>query len=171
MARVFLSLGSNIDRYRHITAALDALDKAWGPLEISPVYESESVGFNGSHFLNLVVAINTDLGVGELGRELKNLEARNGRVRGAPKFSPRTLDVDILTFDDLTGRVDNIELPRAEILENAFVLRPLADLAPAERHPVSGKTYRELWQTYRRDQKLWPVAFRWRGELISVPVS
>ncbi|MEC7815173.1 MAG: 2-amino-4-hydroxy-6-hydroxymethyldihydropteridine diphosphokinase [Pseudomonadota bacterium] len=171
MARVYLSLGSNIDRYRHITAALDALNDAWGPLEISPVYESESVGFNGSHFLNLVVGMDTDLGVGELGRELKALEARNGRVKGAPKFSPRTLDVDILTFDDLTGRVDNIELPRAEILENAFVLRPLADLAPGDVHPVCGKTYRALWQAYCRDQKLWPVAFRWQGRLISAPVD
>jgi 2-amino-4-hydroxy-6-hydroxymethyldihydropteridine diphosphokinase len=169
MALVYLSLGSNIDRYRHITAALDALSAAHGALAISPVYESESVGFNGSHFLNLVVAIHTDVSVGELCRELKALEARNGRVKGAPKFSPRTLDVDILTFGDCTGVVDNIELPRAEILENAFVLRPLADLAPDEHHPVVGKTYAQLWREYQRDQKLWPVAFRWQGELISVP--
>lgn len=167
MSRVYISIGSNIERYRHVTAALDALHAWFGELIISPVYESESVGFEGSDFLNLVVAIETELTVGELSRRFKQLEAENGRTRSAPKFSPRTLDLDILTYDDAKGVVDGVELPRAEILKNAFVLRPMADIAGDELHPVCGQSYRQLWQDYQRDQKLWPVDFSWQGRWVS----
>ena len=81
--------------------------------------------------------------------------------------SPRTLDLDILTWGDATGTLDGVELPRAEILKNAFVLRPLADIAPDELHPVCGESYRSLWQSYQKDQKLWPVDFTWQGRQIS----
>lgn len=171
MSRVYISIGSNIERYRHVTAALNALEAWFGELVISPVYESESVGFEGSDFLNLVVGIETDLTVGELSRRFKQLEADNGRTGSAPKFSPRTLDLDILTYDDATGAVDGIDLPRAEILKNAFVLRPLADIAGDERHPVCGQPYRQLWQSYQRDQKLWPVNFSWQGRQVSRAVG
>ncbi|MGC8120095.1 2-amino-4-hydroxy-6-hydroxymethyldihydropteridine diphosphokinase [Marinobacter sp. VGCF2001] len=167
MRRVYISIGSNIERYRHVTAALDALAEWFGELQISPVYESESVGFDGSDFLNLVVGVDTDEPVGTLSRYFKKLEAENGRKATAPKFSPRTLDLDILTWGDATGTIDGVELPRAEILKNAFVLRPLADIAPGEMHPVCGETYGRLWQTYQRDQKLWPVDFSWQGRRIS----
>lgn len=171
MSRVYISIGSNIERFRHVTAALDALAEWFGELQISPVYESESVGFQGSDFLNLVVGIDTDLPVGELSRMFKQLEAENGRVRSAPKFSPRTLDLDILTYGDVSGEVEGVELPRAEILKNAFVLQPLADIAGSERHPICGQSYRELWRDYQRDQKLWPVDFTWQGREISRAVG
>ena len=145
----------------------DALAGWFGELAISPVYESESVGFDGSDFLNLVVGVDTDMSVGELSRRFKKLEADNGRKASAPKFSPRTLDLDILTWGDATGTLDGVELPRAEILKNAFVLRPLADIAPDELHPVCGESYRSLWQSYQKDQKLWPVDFTWQGRQIS----
>lgn len=171
MSRVYISVGSNIERYRHVTAALDALADWFGELMISPVYESESVGFDGSDFLNLVVGIETDLGVGALSRRFKQLEMANGRKPTAPKFSPRTLDLDILTYGDVTGAVDGVELPRAEILKNAFVLRPLADIAPEDRHPVCLQSYRQLWQDYATDQKLWSVDFTWRDRQISRAVG
>lgn len=171
MNRVYISIGSNIERYRHVTAALNALQEWFGELEISPVYESESVGFDGSDFLNLVVGIETDLSVGDLSRRFKELEAKNGRKIGAPKFSPRTLDLDILTCGNLTGTVDGVELPRPEILKNAFVLRPLADIAPDQQHPVCGKPYRQLWREYDTGQKLWPVDVTWRDRQISRSVG
>ena len=167
MKRVYISIGSNIERYRHVSAALDALAGWFGELAISPVYESESVGFDGSDFLNLVVGVDTNMSVGELSRRFKKIEADNGRKASAPKFSPRTLDLDILTWGDATGTLDGVELPRAEILKNAFVLRPLADIAPDELHPVCGESYRSLWQSYQKDQKLWPVDFTWQGRQIS----
>lgn len=165
--RVYISIGSNVDRERYVLAALDALDQWFGELEISPVYESEAVGFDGSPFLNLVVGVTTAMSVGELSRLFKQLEADNGRRRDVPKFSARTLDLDILTHGDEVGRVDGVELPRGEILQNAFVLRPMADLAPEAIHPVCGKTYRELWAGYSTGQRLWPVDFTWQGRRIS----
>ncbi|GGO86413.1 2-amino-4-hydroxy-6-hydroxymethyldihydropteridine diphosphokinase [Marinobacterium nitratireducens] len=168
MARVYVGIGSNIERARHVTAALDALADAFGELRVSTVFESEAVGFDGSPFYNLVAGFDTALGVGELSRTLKTIEDRNGRCRQGPKFSGRTLDIDILTYDDLSGSHDGIELPRAEILKNAFVLQPLAEIAPQERHPVDGRSYAELWDAYdKQKQRLWPVKFFWRGELIS----
>ncbi len=167
MARVYISIGSNIERERYITAALDALGVWFDGMLVSSVYESESVGFDGSPFYNLVVGVDTSLAVAELSARFKQLEADNGRRQGAPKFSARTLDLDILTYDDEVGRVDGVELPRGEILKNAFVLRPLAEIAPSDVHPVCGKPYGELWQAYNHDQKLWPVDYTWQGRRIS----
>jgi 2-amino-4-hydroxy-6-hydroxymethyldihydropteridine diphosphokinase len=169
MTRVYISIGSNIEREKHVRSALDRLHEWFGDLRLSPVYESEAVGFVGESFLNLVVGVDTGLSVGELSVRFKQLEADNGRRRGidVPKFSGRTLDLDILTYDDQVGQVDGVELPRGEILKNAFVLKPLADIAPEECHPVCGKTYLQLWQSYDRDQKLWPIDFTWQGRVIS----
>ena len=158
MARVYLSLGSNIDRERYIRAGLDALEAEFGGLTVSPVYESEAVGFDGDNFYNLVVGIETYLPVGELQRVIKAIEDDNGRVRSGPKFSPRTLDIDILTYDDCVGAVDGVALPRDEILTNAFVLLPLADVAGAELHPEVKRSYADLWSDYdKAQQALWRV--------------
>ncbi len=165
--QIYISIGSNVERERYVSVALDALEYWFGDIKISPVYESESVGFDGSPFLNLVVGITSDLSVGELSRRFKKLEADNGRRRDAPKFSARTLDLDILTYGCEVGRVDGVELPRSEIMQNAFVLWPLADIAPNELHPVCCKSYGQLWQEYNAGQKLWPINFVWRGRQIS----
>ena len=164
MARVFLSLGSNIEHQRYIRAALDALADQFGELLISSVYESVSVGFDGDNFYNLVVGIDTDLSIGTLSTYLKALEDQHGRRRDTPRFSARTLDIDILTYDNVTGSVEGVLLPRQEILENAFVLWPLAELAPKEKHPVMGVSYAELWRSYdQASQSLWPIGFTWKG--------
>lgn len=164
---VALSLGSNIDRYRHISGALDALAEAFGELLCSPVYESESVGFDGSPFLNSVVLIRTAQPLAEIVRLLKRIEDDHGRNRSGPKFSPRTLDIDVLTYGEVVGELDGIELPRAETAENAFVLKPMADILPDTLLPGSDKSYAELWADYPKDrQKLWPVAFQWRDQAL-----
>jgi len=168
MTTVYLSLGSNIERKRNIVAALDALAENFGALIISSVYESEAVGFKGDNFYNLVVAIQTKLPVGELSNCLKSIEDKNGRTRLGPKFSGRTLDIDILTYDFLLGEVDGVELPRDEITKNAFVLCPMAEIAGLELHPELKQCYQDLWQAYdRTSQHLWPVDFTWRDEIIS----
>lgn len=162
MAEVFLSLGSNIDRERHIRAGLDALTEQFGELRVSRVFESEAVGFDSDDFYNLVVALYTDLPVGQLALRLREIEDANGRLRAGPKFSARTLDIDILLYDDLTGTIDGVKLPRGEIQKNAFVLQPLAELAPEHRHPLTGQTFAEMWAEYDKSkQKLWPVEFPW----------
>lgn len=167
MAEVLLSLGSNLDRERYILAALDALADHFGELELSSVYESESVGFNGSPFFNMVVGIHTEMTVGELSKWLKQVEDQNGRRRNCPKFSSRTLDIDILIYDSFVGEVDGVLLPRDEVDKNAFVLWPLAELKPAGVHPVRRQSYAQLWSQYDQDQKLWPVDFYWRERQIS----
>ena len=163
MALVYLGLGSNIDREHHIGAALDALADRFGSLEISTVFESVAVGFDGDSFYNLVVGINTELAVGDITKVLKHIEDCNGRDRSAPKFGPRSLDIDILTVDDLAGEVDGIMLPRNEVLKNAFVLQPLAELAADMIHPITNKTMAQHWQEFdKTSQDLWPVKFDWQ---------
>lgn len=162
MTSVYLSLGSNIDRGANLRSGLDALAREFGNLQLSPVYESEAVGFDGDPFLNLVAAIETDRSVGELAEVLRAIEADHGRIRGEKKYSSRTLDIDILTWGDAVGVLDGVSLPRGEILKHAFVLRPLADLAPDVLHPALKKTFAQLLQEKPFEgQKLWQVEFVW----------
>ena len=164
MASVYLGVGSNIERERYITAGLDALLGLFGEFALSSVYDSSAIGFDGQPFLNLVAAVETDLGVGELARQLRHIEVEHGRPANATRFSARQLDIDILLYDDRVGVIEGVELPRGEILENAFVLCPLAELAPELRHPVLGEAYARLWQAYDKGaQSLHKVAFEWRG--------
>lgn len=167
MAKVYLGLGSNIERERYITAGLDALQGRYGVLSLSPVYDSECIGFEGQPFLNMVVGLHTSESVGELARQLRHIEIEHGRPENAQRYTPRQLDIDILTYEQLTGTVEGVKLPRGEILENAFVLCPLADLAPAERHPVAKRSYAQLWEAYdQAGQKIERVPFQWRGRAI-----
>ena len=172
MARIFLGVGSNIDRERNIVAGLDALSALLGELQLSPVYDSSAVGFDGESFLNMVVAAETALPVGVLARRLREIEFAHGREPDATRFSSRRLDIDILTYGDLTRTTDGVELPRGEILENAFVLRPLADLAPAVLHPVAGRSYASLWQAFDEpSQRLRRIDFSGRGRPVSTALA
>ncbi|GED21352.1 2-amino-4-hydroxy-6-hydroxymethyldihydropteridine diphosphokinase [Halomonas halmophila] len=165
MSLVSVSIGSNIDRERHVRAGLDALADTFGELRVSQVYESQPVGFeDGRNFYNLVALFACDWTVGELQAWCKRLEFANGRLPDSPKFSPRTLDIDLLDVGGLTGEHDGVSLPRDEILHHAFVLKPLAELLPESRHPVKGERYQDLWQQLDcDDQPLWPASFIWRG--------
>lgn len=157
---VVLGLGSNIEREGHLCAGLEALAAILQDMRCSPVVESQAVGIKSGPFLNLVVTGVTALPLGELDRRLKFIEADNGRY--APERKGLPLDIDVLLFDDLVGNFDGLVLPRAEILKNAFVLWPLAQLLPDRLHPLEQRSFAELWRDARIDQQLWPVAFRWR---------
>ena len=159
MAEVYVSIGSNIDKQKNIAGCLQSLAQQFGGLVLSPIYESEAVGFEGDNFYNLVAKFETDLTVGELNEALKKIEDEFGRERSGPKFSGRTLDIDILTYDDLVGEFDGVQLPRDEITKNAFVLLPLNDIAPNEVHPELQVTYGRLWFFFDKDsQNLWQVS-------------
>ncbi len=160
MARIYISLGSNIDRERHTRAGVKALRDAFGELILSSVYESEAVGFDGDAFYNMVIACDTDLEVHAANRVLSDIEDAHGRDRSGPRFSSRTLDLDLLLYDDLILDENGLRLPRDEILKNAFVLWPLAEIAPDLKHPQAGKSYAELWRAFDKSrEKLAPVAF------------
>lgn len=153
MARVYLSLGSNLEPHRYLLAAIDALRTRFGELLVSPAYRSKSVGFDGADFVNLAVGLDTDLSPEALNTWLHALEDRHGRRRDVPRFSDRTLDVDIVLYGDLVRQGEgHLDIPRKE-LRHAFVLKPVADIAPQLVHPVSGQTMRALWDAFPADSE------------------
>lgn len=155
---VYVSIGSNIDRERYIAVAVTYLRERFDGLVFSPVYESEAVGFAGEAFLNLVAKLETTLELSELVADFKALEAAYGRRPDTPKYASKTLDIDILTFDDWVGEFSGVQLPRPEITENAFVLQPLQDIAGDRLHPQLALSYGELWRRYDQSrQRLWRV--------------
>ena len=160
MATIYISLGSNIDREQNTRAGVQALHDAYGELLVSSVYESEAVGFEGDSFYNMAIACQVDIPVMEANRVLRDIEDAHGRDRSGPKFSSRTLDLDLLLYDDLVIEKDGLVLPRGEILKNAFVLWPLAEIAPDLVHPVAGKSYAELWGDFDKSREsLQPIEF------------
>jgi 2-amino-4-hydroxy-6-hydroxymethyldihydropteridine diphosphokinase len=152
MATVFLSLGSNTHREYYLASAKEALAQLFGEVHYSSIYESEAVGFNGDPFYNLVAQVETSLSINQLSIQLKRIEDDCDRDRSAPKFSGRTLDIDLLTYDDFIGSIQEIELPRPEILQQAFVLWPMAELAPKRLHPKTQQCYQDLWQEFKTRQ-------------------
>ena len=148
MAKGYISIGSNIDKDKNILASLKALEHHFGKLTISSIYESEPVGFTGDTFYNLVVGFNSDLGVKEVAKLLRQIELDNGRTRDSQKFSARTLDLDLILYDDLILNEGRLQIPRDEIERYAFVLEPLAEIAPTLKHPISHLSYAELWEKF-----------------------
>lgn len=158
MRRVWLSIGSNIERDANIVGCIKALRESFGELIISRVYENASFGFAGSPFYNLIVGLDSDWSIAQLTERFRAIEDQHGRTRGGAKFAARSLDIDLLTYGDQIVKTEAMELPRPEILEYAFVLGPLAEVAGAERHPVLGKSYAELWSEFDQAQhRLTPV--------------
>ncbi|MDD5267476.1 MAG: 2-amino-4-hydroxy-6-hydroxymethyldihydropteridine diphosphokinase [Methylococcales bacterium] len=148
MPKGYISIGSNIDKDKNILASLQTLEHHFGELTTSSIYESEPVGFTGDTFYNLVVGFNSELSVKEVAKQLRQIELDNGRTRNCQKFSPRTLDLDLLLYDDLVINDGRLQIPRDEIERYAFVLEPLAEIAPNLKHPISHISYADLWEKF-----------------------
>ena len=160
--RAWLSLGRNIEPRRHIAQAIEDLQALFGDLVISPVYESKAVGLKGDNFYNLVVGVVTRLSPQALVQRLRGIEEKNGRLREADKFAPRTLDVDLLTYGDRVLSEPGLQLPREEITRYAFVLLPLSEVAGDEIYPPNGLSYQALWAAFDDPhQVLWRIP--WDG--------
>lgn len=157
---MYLGLGSNCRPKEHLRAGLEALEREFGAVAVSPVYRSAAVGFEGEPFLNFCVRIATKMTPLELKQWLTRLEEKYGRKRNLPKFSDRTLDIDILLYGDRVGKIDGLELPRPDILKYAHVLKPLADLAPDRIHPATGRSLAGHWAGFSGDRGLEPVELR-----------
>lgn len=156
MAQIYISLGSNIKREHHVKHGLLSLAKAFElpfeQLTLSSLFECDAVGFDGANFYNMVIGIKCSKTVDEVTKILRTIEFDHGRAHNAKKFSPRTLDLDLLLYDNLIIELP-AQLPRDEITKNAFVLWPLSQVAPNLSHPVVKQTYRQLWQEYNKTEQ------------------
>lgn len=167
MSVVYLSLGSNIEPARHLRDAVAALRGTFGEVALSPLYRTRAVGFEGADFLNAAARIETAMTPRDLNSWLHDLEADQGRRRGAdiPRFSSRTLDIDIVLYDDRVMEGEgHLQLPRAELIEQAFVLKPMVDLAPDLVHPVTCRTLAAIWRDFEGDDMLQPVDWQESGK-------
>jgi len=154
---VLLSLGSNIDPDRHLRAALDELRTLFGEVAVSPAYRTAAVGFDGAPFVNAAVALSTTLPLAALEDTLHALEDRHGRDRTGPRLSDRTLDVDVVFYGDTVIRDGvRVRVPRPE-LKHAFVLKPLADIAPEFVDPLSGSRLVDLWRMHPQHDEQFEV--------------
>lgn len=154
MTQLVLSLGSNIERRKYICYGLRQLRDAFGELTHSPVYETAAVGFSGPDFYNMVVAVQTEIGLDDVIRAIQAIEAKAGRVRGSRAFNSRNLDIDVLLYGDADLRTEGRNVPRDEINHAAYVLKPLADILPQALHPVSGSSFGAMWAAFRDDQQV-----------------
>jgi 2-amino-4-hydroxy-6-hydroxymethyldihydropteridine diphosphokinase len=161
MPKVFLNLGSNVERDQNFRSGLSSLKRTFGDLSLSSIYESEPVGFDGACFYNMAVSIETELSLPKVIKALKTIEDSHGRLRGDKHFAPRTLDIDVVSYGQLTGFHDGVELPRPELYYNGFVLWPMAELAPDDIDSKTGLSYQVLWQLKQVEieakQKVWRV--------------
>lgn len=148
MALAYLGLGSNLDAENNMRLALREIRERFVLLDVSPVYRSKALGFEGADFLNAAAIIETELSPKELCSELERIHELAGRRRRPNKFIARTLDIDLLLYDRIVAEEEGIRLPRSDVLQYSFVLKPLADIAPDYIHPVSGKTIRDHWREF-----------------------
>ena len=148
MATVYLGLGSNIAPEENLKLAMRELKRRYGDIEVSPVYRSAPIGFEGADFLNLVVRLETGDTPQDICRAMDAIHNLAGRERGGQKWASRPLDIDLLLYNALVMDEHPVRVPRSDILDYSFVLRPLAELAPALIHPLTGRTMLDHWQEF-----------------------
>jgi 2-amino-4-hydroxy-6-hydroxymethyldihydropteridine diphosphokinase len=148
MADVYVAAGSNVEPEKNLARALEELEEKFGALAISPAYRNPAVGFAGEDFNKIVVGFRTADTPGQVKEKLERVETNCGRPRDAPKWAPRTMDLDMLMYDQLVSDVPGLILPRPDLLRRTFMLKPLADLAPGLMHPTQQRTIGELWAQF-----------------------
>ncbi|WP_028023576.1 2-amino-4-hydroxy-6-hydroxymethyldihydropteridine diphosphokinase [Enterovibrio calviensis] len=156
MIQVLVSVGSNIEREHHIAEGIAALRVLDPTCRCSRIFEAVPVGFDGPNFYNLVVELHTELSLEGIMAALREIESRWGRERDAVKFRDRTLDIDLLTYGDLSQPSGPV-LPRKDVYKFAFTLWPLAELCPDQVIPGDSQTYQQAWDAFSDEQPLWPV--------------
>ena len=148
--RVYVAAGSNVDPERNLALAARELARAFGQVRFSPAYRNVAVGFEGPDFINWVAGFDTLRGVREVVAELQRIEALCGRTREAPKWAPRSMDLDILLYGELCCDEPGLVLPRPDLVKRPYMLGPMADLAPQLRHPTLGLEIGDLWARFDR---------------------
>jgi 2-amino-4-hydroxy-6-hydroxymethyldihydropteridine diphosphokinase len=156
MTDVFVAAGSNIEPIKNLKLALVELERSEGSLRVSPAYRNKAVGFEGDDFVNLVVGFNTKDSLEQVRSRLQQIEADCGRPLDAPKWAPRSMDLDILLFGDevrsepgpSTSLRTGLVLPRPDLVKRPYMLKPICDIAPNLKHPTLHRTMRELWEAF-----------------------
>jgi 2-amino-4-hydroxy-6-hydroxymethyldihydropteridine diphosphokinase len=148
MPRVFVAAGSNIDPERNLRTAAEELRRSFPGIRFSPWYRNSAAGFDGADFINLVGEFTTDLPVREVLSRLHRIEELCGRPRDAARWAPRSMDLDVLLYGDLVCDEPHLKLPRPDLLKRAYMLGPLADLAPELMHPTENTTIEDLWSRF-----------------------
>ncbi len=144
----YISIGSNIDRDHNIPASIQELTRQFGKLTLSSIFETAPIGFAGDPFYNLIAGFAAECPAKTIAKTLRDIELAHGRTRDCQKFSARTLDLDLILYGDLIINDGRLQIPRDEIERYAFVLEPLAEIAPNLQHPVSHITYGTLWEQF-----------------------
>jgi 2-amino-4-hydroxy-6-hydroxymethyldihydropteridine diphosphokinase len=153
MARVYVGVGSNIDKRFHIIKVLDELKLEFGHVDVSPVYQTAATGFEGEDFYNCVVGFETNLTPTGMFHRLREIEASHLRIRMSQnQFISRTLDLDQLLYADQIVSEPHVQLPSPDIAKYAFVLKPLFDIAPDLIHPQLGLSIKQIWQDFDKTQ-------------------
>jgi 2-amino-4-hydroxy-6-hydroxymethyldihydropteridine diphosphokinase len=150
MPSVYVAAGSNIEPERNLALASRELERDFTDVRFSPWYRNRAVGFEGADFINCVAGFTTDLSLQDMLSRLHGIETLCGRPRDAPRWAPRSMDLDVLLYGDLVLDEPSLKLPRPDLLKRAFMLGPLAALAPALVHPTEKVTIGELWQRFDR---------------------
>jgi 2-amino-4-hydroxy-6-hydroxymethyldihydropteridine diphosphokinase len=146
--RVYVAAGSNIEPLQNLRLALSALREVYTPLAVSPAYRNHAVGFEGDDFINLVIGFATTQALHEVRERLQAVEALCGRPRDAPRWAPRSMDLDILLYGARVSAEPGLVLPRPDLVRRAYMLKPIADLAPDLVHPTLRRTIAQLWQDF-----------------------
>lgn len=150
MPTVYVAVGSNVEPERNVTLATRELRREFPDVRFSPWYRNRAVGFEGTDFINLVAGFTTPLPIDAVLSRLHAIETLCGRPRGAPRWAPRSMDLDVLLYDELICDEPHLKLPRPDLLKRAFMLGPLAALAPELVHPTEKVTIGELWRRFDR---------------------
>lgn len=148
MTDVYVAAGSNVDPANHLRMALAELAHAYPSLRVSPAYRNKAVGFDGDDFINLVVGFNTDEPVARVREVLQRIEIACGRPPQAPKWAPRSMDLDILLFGQFVCNEPGLVIPRPDLVRRPYMLKPMANIAPGVVHPLLKKTMGELWAAF-----------------------
>ena len=151
--RVYIGIGSNINKHIHIPQVINELAAEFGEIQVSPIYQTSAEGFKGDDFYNLVVGVDTDISPYQMRQYLRDLEASHDRVRDSKnQFISRTLDLDQLMYGTMQINQDGVHVPSSDITNYAFVLKPLVDIAGEVIHPTLRRTLAKLWERFDKSE-------------------
>jgi 2-amino-4-hydroxy-6-hydroxymethyldihydropteridine diphosphokinase len=153
MPEVFIAAGSNVAPERHLAQAVGEIVREFPGASFSPWYRNRAAAGSGGDFINLAAGFSTALSAREVQQRLRAIEARCGRLRGAPHQAHPTVDLDLLLYGDLLIAEPQLTVPRPELLTRAYLLGPLAALAPQAVHPLVQLSIGELWRRFDRSSQ------------------